>query len=147
MISADSVRKDLAAFADPATELKITRGTQGIRIELIRNGIENDYYLDLKDQTLAARHQRGRKYQNLRSLIASPEFADIRSFASTQVRIHKSFNADQLIPPEGNINGGKLTKSSLLEALSPPRFESNTNGSKIGIVLLDGPAVLEKPRW
>jgi hypothetical protein len=144
MISADQVRKDLAAFADPATELKITQGTSGIRIELIRNGVEHDYYLDLKDQTLSARHLRGRKYQNLRSLIASSDFADIRAFAATQIRIHKGFDSERLIPPEGTINGGKLTRNSLLEALSPLRFASSTENSKIGIVLLDGPAGVGK---
>jgi hypothetical protein len=144
MSFADQVRKDLAAFVDPATELRITQGTSGIRVELIRNGIEHDYYLDLKDQTLSARHLRGRKYQNLRSLIASSDFADIRAFAATQTRLHKDFNSDRLIPPEGNINGGKLTKNSLLEALSPLRFSSSTDNSKIGIVLLDGPAGVGK---
>src|SRR4051812_21261712 len=119
MTFAAALRKDLAAFTDPATELKITEGSLGLRIELIRNGSEHDYYLDLKDMTLAARHQRGRKYPNVRSLIASSDFADIRAFASTQTRIHKSFDAEGLIPPEGNINGEKLTKTSLQDILSP----------------------------
>jgi hypothetical protein len=142
VIDADQLRRDLSPFCDPATELNLVQGTAGIRIELVRNGTDHDYFYDLANGTLVARHLRGRKIVSLRSLLASSEFADLRSFVHTQNRVFKDFDLDGLIPPDGEIQSQRLTSQLLYRALSPQK--TGESSKKIGIVLIDGPAGVGK---
>lgn len=141
MISADQLRRDIMPFTDPATELRVNEGTHGIRAQFIRDGLEHDYFIDVRDQTVVARHAKGRKFISLRSLLASPDFADIRGLASTQQRILKDFAPETLIPPEGEIDGSNLTRIGLSKALSPTRTGDD---DRIRIALVDGPAGVGK---
>ena len=93
MTTAAQLKRDFAPFVDPATTLNITEGSHGLRIQLIRNGVDHDYFLTLSDKTVMARHIKGRKYPNVRSLFASNDFADIRALAATQVRLSRDFTA------------------------------------------------------
>jgi hypothetical protein len=141
---ADGLGRDFTPFIDPATELILGRGTQGVRVEFFRNGLKHDYYYDATSHTIVARHLRERKFPSVRSLLASVEFADIRGLAATQVRMYRTFNVDGLIPPEGVINDERLTKMSLHRKLSPRRFDSDDLPTALDVILIDGPAGVGK---
>jgi hypothetical protein len=91
MSDLDTIKRDIAPFTDPATSAKLTAGTSGCRFQLIRQAAEQDYFLTFADGTIVARHANNRKYGSFRSLLASADFADMRSFASTQARMNKDF--------------------------------------------------------
>lgn len=136
------LRRDIAPFVDPATELKITEGGHGLRLQLVRNGTEHDYFISLTDQSITGRHVKGKKFAGIKSLLASPEFADIRGFAGTQVRMFRNFDVDALIPPEGQIDGDPVKLQTLTRRLTP---KSDGNGeATLSVVLLDGPAGVGK---
>jgi hypothetical protein len=144
MTTGEQLRRDFAPFIDPATDLRVTEGTLGIRLQLVRDGSEHDYFFDLRDQSVIARGARARKFASLRSFFASPDFADTRTLATTQLRMLKTFDPDQLIAPEGEVNSVKLTKQSLQQCVSPARFVEGSAQTKIGLVLIDGPAGVGK---
>lgn len=138
MIDLAVLRNDLAPFSDPATELSVTQGTSGIRIKLVRNGTDHDYFFDARDQSIMARHLRNKRYASLRSLLASSEFADIRGLTANQARMLRDFDPDTLIPPEGELNLARLTKPGLLRALA------SVKNQHLSAVLIDGPAGVGK---
>src|SRR5689334_21529379 len=138
------LQRDFTPFIDPATDLRIGTGTHGARLQFIRNGVEHDYFYEFATRSATARHAKGRKFSNIRSLLASPEFADIRGLAATQARTHRNTDLGALIPPEGEINTERLTKTSLTRYLSPQRYESDEFPDKIDLVLIDGPAGVGK---
>lgn len=144
MTNGEQFRRDFAPFIDPATELLVTEGSHGVRAQFIRNGSDHDYFINLADWTVTARHSKGRKFASVRSLFASGDFADIRALASTQVRMLRSFDPNQLIPPEGDINAERLTRQSLQQCVSSTLFMEANGHSKIGLVLIDGPAGVGK---
>jgi hypothetical protein len=139
---ASSLQRDLGTFIDPATELVVGKGTQGVRLQFVRNGYEHDYFYNSNDETITARHLKNRKFANVRSLLASPDFADIRGFASTQARMHRDFHDERLIRPEGTIGQEHLSRALLQASLSPLSMRHGER--KIGIILIDGPAGVGK---
>ncbi len=143
MITTDDLHRDLSPFSDPATELKIDSGSHGVRIQMVRNGAEHDYFLNFTDSSVTARHIKGRKFASLKSLLASAEFADIRSFSATQLRLYKNFASDELIPVEGDIDSERLTSNLLSTRLATPLLV-NHNTRRIDVVLIDGPAGVGK---
>lgn len=141
MSTASTIQRDLSRFADPATDFKVSEATSGVRLQLVRNGVQQDYFIS-SDGSVIARHTKNRRYTSLRSLIASPEFADIRGFATTQARLYKDFDIESLIPPEGVIDGKRLAQQTLHRAMIPHSTTSET--SKLSVILLDGPAGIGK---
>lgn len=137
-----TLARDISTFTDPATESKVTEGAHGSRIQFIRNGNSHDYFLSHSDGALVARHAGNKKFANLRSLLASAEFANIRGFASTQVRMFKDLEVEKLIPPEGDLDGKRLALQTLQRALVP-RVQTETE-PVIRVLLLDGPAGVGK---
>src|ERR1700685_53593 len=141
----DQLKRDFAPFVDPATELIVGRGTQGVRLELFRNGIKHDYCYDATSHTIVARHPlRERKFPSLRSLFASTDFADIKSLAATQARMHRTLSVDALIPAEGEIDENRLTRPALHKVLSPRRLDIGEIPTHLVVVLIDGPAGVGK---
>jgi hypothetical protein len=135
------LRRDFIPFIDPATEFRVMEGSHGIRFQFVRNGIDHDYFIDFADQSVIARHLRGRKYASVRSLLASSDFADIKALTSTQLRILKNFDIEKLISPEGEINTVNLTRTSLQQCVAVSPSNSTPN---LGLVLIDGPAGVGK---
>ena len=136
-----ALQRDLAPFSDPATEIRLTESTKTSRLQFVRGGQPLDYLLVHLDGSLLARHANNRKYVGVHSLLASPDFADIRNLVATQNRIHRDFDLESLITPEGELDGKKLALQTLNRvALPAPRGTSHA----LRILLLDGPAGVGK---
>ena len=73
----EDLQSSLQPFSDPATEMRVTSGKSTARLEMIREGKEHDYIIELASGAIIARHDNMKKYVNLGSLLASPGFADI----------------------------------------------------------------------
>ena len=142
MTAQASLARDISTFTDPATESKVTDGAHGSRIQFVRNGTPHDYFLSHSDGAIVARHAGNKKFASLRSLLASGEFANIRSFASTQVRMFKDMDIEKMIPPEGDLDGKRLALQTLQRALIP-RLQTEAEPF-IRVLLLDGPAGVGK---
>jgi hypothetical protein len=139
-----NIENDFKPFADPATDLKLERGTQGARLQMFRNGVEHDYFFNLSDGSATARHLKGRRFPAIKSVLASPDFADIKSLAATQARMFRLFSVDKLIPPEGDIEGDRLSRTSFARKLAPGKEQETGKSPKIEIMLIDGPAGIGK---
>ena len=142
MTAYTNLGRDISTFTDPATETKITDGTHGTRMQFTRNGVALDYFITHADGTIVARHAGNKKYASLKSLLASSEFANTRGFASTQARMYKDFNVNNLIPPEGELDGGRLALQTFQRALVPRSQQQSE--STISVMLIDGPAGVGK---
>lgn len=138
-----AMQRDMAPFADPATEVKLTESSKTSRIQLIRHGQTHDYLLTHEDGSIHARHANNKKFIGLRSLLASSDFADIRSLIATQNRIYRDFDPEALIPPEGDLDGRKFAMQTFSRMATPSHDRSVTNLS-LRVVLLDGPAGVGK---
>jgi hypothetical protein len=140
---AQSLSRDFTSFADPATDLRVTSGTSGCRLEIVRHGVNHDYFMTYRDGSIVARHAKNRKVASVRSLLASPDFADIRGLAMTQVRMHRDFDVEGQIPPEGQLDDRPLALRTLQSVLNP-RGTHATSEKVISVLLLDGPAGVGK---
>lgn len=143
IIDKDTLTRDLAPFTDPATQLRVTTGSSGCRLQLVRRGAEQDYFLTFSNENIVARHANNKKFSSLRSLLASPDFSDIRGLATTQFRMHKDLDVDSMIPPEGQFDGRPLALQTLMRALNP-RSGQASGEQGISVLLLDGPAGVGK---
>lgn len=139
----ETLSKDLAPFADPATDFRISTSSSGCRFQIVRHGAEQDYFLTYADGSIVARHSRNKKYVSLRSLLASTDFANIRGLATTQSRMHKAFDIESQIPPEGQLDSKPLAMQTLQRVLNP-RGTHATSEHVISVLLLDGPAGVGK---
>ena len=135
-------RKDLIPFADPATEVHLQETQKISRMKMIRNGQDFDLLLSNDTGEIHARHANNKKYSSLRSLLASPDFADIKSLVATQNRILSDFDIDSQIPPEGLLDGKSLAFQTLSRKLNPN--PSQQDGENLRVLLLDGPAGVGK---
>ena len=138
-----AMQRDIAPFADPATEVKLTESSKTSRIQLVRNGQPHDYLLTHEDGNIHARHANNKRIVGLHSLLASSDFADTRSLIATQKRIYRDFNPEALIPPEGELDGRKFAMQTFSRVATPSHDRSSTNSS-LRVVLLDGPAGVGK---
>lgn len=137
-----ALHRDLAPFADPATDVRLTESTKTTRLQMTRNGHPTDYLLAHDDGSVIARHANNRKFVSLRSLLASPDFADIRALLATQKRIYHDFDTESLIPPEGTIDGKRFALQTVSRLLHPGH--QNNDRQSLHVVLLDGPAGVGK---
>ncbi len=144
MMTADELRRDITPFSDPATDVIITEGTGGFLAKLIRNGAEHAYFFDRQKGTITSRHDQRKQFLNMRSLIASADFADMRGYANTLARMLADFDPDDLISPEGEIEKQPLTRRALETALSLPKSKDANPDGKIRIAIIDGPAGVGK---
>lgn len=136
-----ALQRDLAPFADPATEVRLTESSKTSRLQFVRSGQPLDYLLVHDDGSLLARHANNRKYVGIHSLLASADFADIRSLVATQTRIHREFDFESFIPPEGELDGKKLAFQTLSRVATPAQRGTSES---LRILLLDGPAGVGK---
>ena len=141
MTTGQSLQRDLAPFADAATDVKLTESSKTSRLQFVRNGLQLDYLLLHEDGSLLARHANDRKYVGIHSLLASSDFADIRNLIATQNRVYRDFDLERLIAPEGELDGKKLALQTLSRlSLPAPRGTAQ----KLSVLLLDGPAGVGK---
>ncbi|MDS1138953.1 hypothetical protein RE432_00795 [Pusillimonas sp. SM2304] len=138
----DALLRDLAPFSDPATETNLKTAEKTSLVEITRNGQLQKYLLMHEDGSLLARHAGDKKYVSIGSLLASPDFADIRNLVTTQLRIYRDFDIDRLIPPEGEFNSKKLALQTLTRATTPS--QRGTPSADLKIMLLDGSAGVGK---
>lgn len=136
-----ALQRDLAPFADAATDIRLTESAKTSRLQFVRNAQPVEYLLVHQDGSLLARHSNDRKYVGIHSLLASTDFADIRNLIATQTRIHRNFDLERLISPEGELDGKKLALQTLARLSSPaPRGTSQA----LTVLLIDGPAGVGK---
>jgi hypothetical protein len=138
-----AMQRDMAPFADPATEVKLTESSKTSRIQLVRHGQAHDYLLTHEDGSVHARHANNKKFVGLHSLLASADFADIRSLLATQNRIFRDFDPEALIPPEGDLDGRKFAMQTFTR-LATPSHDRNATNPTLRVVLLDGSAGVGK---
>ncbi|MEP9317916.1 hypothetical protein ABKS89_12320 [Pseudomonas sp. LABIM340] len=132
----EEITCDILAFSDPFTDSKVKNPAGKRRIELIRNARELIFEIDKTSGRISSKHRKG-DYQNLRSLLASAEFCDIKRLADTQHRYYTRQEQGPEIPAEITINKKKISAENLAEKIS------STDG-KISLTLLDGPAGVGK---
>ncbi|WP_150124183.1 hypothetical protein [Cupriavidus nantongensis] len=128
--------QDVIAFADPFTEQKIKRVQGKSRINLVRNGRDVVYELHPETGSVTAKH-RERTYPNMRSLLASEEFANIAKFAEIQRRIFDKQPSGLAIPSTIKLDGAAVTSAELAGRLGGA-------SEKTILILLDGPAGVGK---
>lgn len=142
LLTGEKFKRDLISFADPATEVNLKEAQKTSRIQMVRNGHEFDLILTHETGEIHARHANNKKYSSARSLLASPDFADIKSLISTQARLLSDFDIDSQIPPEGLLDGKSLALQTLTRKLNPSA--AHGEGEHLRVLLLDGPAGVGK---
>jgi hypothetical protein len=142
VINIKSVERDLSIFSDPATPFHFEVGKNKLRVKLTRYGEVLDFLIDVSDGTAQGRHN-SRKHGSVSALLASDEFANLRSFSATQHRVlSQKKELDNLIPPAGIIDpNGSATPLTL--QLGREMLKPNTSES-LRILLIDGPAGVGK---
>ncbi|MDH0704444.1 AAA family ATPase [Pseudomonas toyotomiensis] len=128
--------EDIKLFCDPFTEIAQKPIAGKKRLIIIRNGKELTFDLDATTGRISAKH-RTAEYKDLRTLLASTEFADIKRFAETQQRFFSQTKEKPIIQSEIDYSG----KSILAEELAD---NIEIIDGKATLVLLDGPAGVGK---
>lgn len=146
MLTSESLTRDIAAFADPATELKITEVGESLDVQLIREGEGIRFTLDRTSGRIVLRTLNNRWLPSIATLLADPLFANIPDLRVKQRQVNEKFKDDDFIepniiwlPPEVRPEG-KSAVESLDASLSP----SNLPSGKTKVILLDGQAGVGK---
>lgn len=135
--------RDFRLFADPATDISAKEVAGKLWVDLIREGTERSYTIDIQTSECVARHAGNKPYSSLQALLASEEFVNLRAFRATQRRLLAVKNPDQYIDPEGHIlakdgSSAPLDMTGFRTALSP------SADGQLSLLLLDGPAGIGK---
>lgn len=128
--------EDIKLFCDPFTEITQKPVAGKKRIILIRNGRELTFDIDVETGRISAKHKKA-EYKDIRTLIASSEFSDIKRFAETQKRFFSQTKEKLLIESEISYGGNTILAKDLDTNIKI------TDG-KVTLVLLDGPAGVGK---
>lgn len=131
--------QDIAAFADPFTEVKTKRGAEGARIEMMRGGRVLALELKVGSGRVVEAIGSRRVYPGATSLLASERFANLAQLASTQVRAAAAKPVKNRIPASVSI-GRKIVGVEGLAVEVQPVPESE----KLRLLLIDGPAGIGK---
>ena len=143
MTPPDDLHRVLGPFADPATPIEIAEAPSGVRVRLVQGGGVRQYFIDRATGLVKASEGVQRQYSSLDSLLASPEFADLRAMASTQQRTLSSAGTAFFLEPNMTIGPPEsqhIGLSALQDALQ------SSGSGKTRIVLVDGPAGIGKTR-
>lgn len=138
-----AMHRDMAPFADPATDVKLTESSKTSRLQIVRHGQSHDYLLTHEDGSVLARHANGKRFIGLHSLLATTEFADIRNLVATQNRMFRDFDPESLLPPEGELDGKKFAMQTFSRLVSPSSDRSK-HSAALRVLLLDGSAGVGK---
>lgn len=142
-MNAQQLVRDLRLFADPATEVTQKESGGKLWIELVRDGRDRSYSIDLQSGGSIARHNEGQGYSSIQSLLASDEFVNLRAMRATQRRLLASKRPDLYIDPEGQL----IYRDGTTGPLHLDEFRSAVSSAepdKLTLLLLDGPAGIGK---
>ena len=139
----EEIERDLRPFADPATDVRVTIGSETARANLIRDGKAFNVSLDLKAgrSQLNIDGQHGWTYSSFRSMLASEHFAHVRQLAENQRRVLGEFMAKPFIEPDGSINGNPINLDRFKTAIELKRTD---DAIPLRLTLIDGPAGVGK---
>lgn len=145
MTTRDNLERDIAAFSDPATEVKVTEGQDALDVQLVRAAREIRFTLNRASGEVTLRGEGNRRLPSIAALLADPLFANISALRAIQKQINESFKEDEFIAPNGSLSSGAgksegLTIESLDKFLNP----SNLPSDRTRVVLLDGQAGVGK---
>ncbi|UCO99563.1 hypothetical protein LF844_07070 [Metapseudomonas lalkuanensis] len=132
----EEITNDILAFSDPFTDSKVKNPAGKRRIELTRNARELIFEIDKTSGRITSKHRKA-DYSNIKSLLASTEFCDIKRLADTQHRYYSRQESSPEIPAEITISKKRISAEDLAERIS---FADG----KISLTLLDGPAGVGK---
>lgn len=135
--------RDFKLFADPATDVHAKEAAGKLWIELVRDGTERSYVIDLHSQECVSRRVGGKQYSSIQSLLASDEFVNLRAFRATQRRLLASKNPDRYIEPEGQLIARDGT-STPFDLAAFRTVLTPSAGCSLALLLLDGPAGIGK---
>lgn len=138
----NDVARDLRVFADPATDYRPSETADVLNIRMTRNGTQREYTISAKTGRVEARHTGGRRHANFSALLASEEFADIRTFRATQRRVLQPRQVSDYLAPEGQLERQGNTRPLALESFRAAL--EYTAGDALLVLLLDGPAGIGK---
>jgi hypothetical protein len=141
MIESNILERTLSVFSDPATLVSFESKANRVLARLIRYGEQREYFIDLTTEQIQGRHNK-RQYSSLKSLLASEDFSDLRSFANTQRRVLFPKKLEQLLDPAGVIDPSGLSERLTLgkgRELFLPK-----ESAVLKILLIDGPAGVGK---
>lgn len=143
MINVQQLVRDLRLFADPATEVTQKESGGKLWVELIRDGKDRSYAIDIQSGGAIARHNGNHAYATIQSLLASEEFVNLRSMRATQRRLLAAKRPDLYLDPEGQI----IYRDRTTGPLHIDEFRavvSSAEPEKLTLLLLDGPAGIGK---
>lgn len=128
--------EDIKLFCDPFTDISQKPVAGKKRIIIVRNGRELTFDIDVETGRISAKHKKA-EYKDIKTLIASSEFADIKRFAETQKRFFSQVKEKPIIESEISFGGNDILARDLDSSIKI------TDG-KVTLVLLDGPAGVGK---
>ncbi|MGR6806402.1 hypothetical protein ACU6VI_08920 [Sphaerotilus natans] len=143
MIDVQQLIRDLRLFADPATDVIHNDKDGKLWVDLVRDGVNRSYVIDLFTSATVARHNQDRQYASIQSLLASDEFVNLRAMRATQRRLLASKRPDLYINPEGQL----LYRDETTGPLNLVEFHKAllaSEAKKLTLLLLDGPAGIGK---
>jgi hypothetical protein len=131
------LRSDLAPFADPATELRITGSGDKQRFVLTRGGKETRGIARLRGDDVEYDFE-NHAFSSLTQLLASNAFANIEDFAHTQTRVLATRRTRWIDQELRRPGAAPITLLDLLATIraSDPR--------QLQVVVVDGPAGVGK---
>jgi hypothetical protein len=143
MVTADQLSRDFRIFADLATNFFSKHSKDSLHIQMVRDGGEREYLIDLVSGSVTCRHDSNRKYLSVQALLATEEFADLRTLRATQRRLMLSAQQAPKLDPEGVLIEANGTSSPL--TISSFRSVFSTQSSEaLSVLLLDGAAGIGK---
>lgn len=143
MINVQQLVRDLRLFADPATEVTQREVGGKLWVELVRDGKDRSYLIDIQSGGAIARHNENHAFSSVQSLLASEEFVNLRAMRATQRRLLASKRPDQYIDPEGQL----IYRDGTTGQLNLQEFRavlSSAESDRLTLLLLDGPAGIGK---
>lgn len=132
----NQVIEDIKLFCDPFTDISQKPVAGKKRLLITRNGRELTLDIDVVTGRILAKH-RAVEFKNLRSLLASPDFADMRRFVETQQRFYKKSKDTSVIASEIDYSGKIIPAEELIDSIEASK-------DRVNLVLLDGPAGVGK---
>ncbi|GJE46955.1 NACHT domain-containing protein [Methylobacterium soli] len=138
------IADDLSPFADLGTEAPtiISNANNGV-IRFIKDGDPVELIVHTDGALFERTIEQEKKFVDLRSLLASPSYADLGRWADSQVIRLSSHSALTTIPLFGQSRGSD--EQSAEAALDQLLFnEKASKDNSVNVVLLDGPAGIGK---
>ncbi len=139
----EEIRRDIAPFIDPATELLVEVDSMAT-IGLCRQGELLRLKVELPSGRVTLTSQDGRvdQYPTIQSLLASRVFADLRSFAASQIRVQATRQGGlDTFNTQFEMDGRRTERAEVLQEVR----RSSTGRTRV--VVIDGPAGIGKTHF